>query len=174
MKPVLISSVKLIGWVSQLVFFVVLAGVFLFMAVYFDLLGQLSSVLEYSLYLEYILIGVVAWLFAFVIYMLIKSYQIKKMALIVFSVKMELDKSYNYVTAPSGMLVSEFLKQYFIFLMRGSLKERYQAILNKNIPLLEINRKDEIIRSNGTSTLLAAGLKDGDICQVVGKPKEVF
>ena len=164
-------SGKLVGWLSYVFIFVVLYGVFWLAENYFSLFEKYFHLNTFSQYSFYIIAGLMVVVVTTIVFILIKRTQIKRLNLITFSVKMNLDKSYRFVQAPSGMSASEFLKLYFSHLMRGRHKERYQAILNKNFPMLEINRNNELINVDGNSTLLSAGLKDGDICHVVGKPK---
>lgn len=173
MKPVLISTEKLMGQTGHLVIFLILAGLLWGVCSYFKLFELTYSLYPYPQYSDYVIIVVIAGLFSSLIYSLTKKYQLKKQGLIVFSVKMALDESYHYVQAPSAMLSSDFLKYYFMYLMQGKKRERYRAILNKNFAVLAIYRSDDVIRIDPRSTLAAGGIKNGDICQVVAKPKEV-
>lgn len=173
MKPVLISQNRPVGWGGLLVLFVSMLVALWFVTDHYSLSGMLSAYFNYPLYLEYAVYVVASWLMAFVLYVLIKKLQLMKMHLIIFSVKMSADENYYYVAAPSGMLASEFLTVYFNHLLQSKSSERYRKILNSYVPVLEIRRNNEKVRVTSTSTLADAGLIDGDICQVVGKPKAV-
>jgi len=173
MKPVLIAQNRPIGWGGLLVIFFIVLVVLWFVIDHYSLLGMLSSYFNYPLYLEYAVLAIASWLLAILLYILIKNLQLMKMRLIVFSVKMSADENYYYVSAPSGMLASEFLKLYFSYLLQTKSSERYRKILNSYVPFLEIKRNNEQVKVTGASTLAEAGLIDGDICQVVGKPKAV-
>lgn len=173
MKPVLISKNRPVGLGGLLVLFFIMLVVLWFVIDHYSLLGMLSAYFNYPLYLEYAVFVVSSWLMAFVLYALIKKLQLMKMHLIIFSVKMSVDENYYYVAAPSGMLASEFLTMYFNYLLQTKSSERYRKILNSYVPFLEIKRNNEQIKVAATSTLVEAGLIDGDICQVVGKSKAV-
>jgi len=173
MNPVLISKNKSVGWVSLLSLFIIVMIVSWFVIDHYLLLGMLSSHFNYPLYVEYAVLVVGSWVLAFILYALIKKVQIMKMRLIVFSVKMSVDENYYYVAAPSEMRASEFLKLYFDYLQKSKSGDRYRKILSSYVPFLEIKRNNEQVKVAGISSLEDAGLKAGDICQVVGKPKAV-
>jgi len=173
MNPVLIAKSKPMGWVGLLVLFVITLVASWFVINHYSLFGLVSSHFNYPLHLEYAGLAVASWLIAVVLYILIKNLQLMKMRLIVFSVKMSADENYYYVAAPSGILASEFLKLYFNYLLQTKSSDRYRKILKSYVPFLEIRRNNEQVKVAASSTLAEAGLINGDICQVVGKPKAV-
>ncbi len=177
MKPVLISQNKPIGLMSLIMLFLVLSAVFWYAAYEFLLFDQLSVTLKYKnypVYVEYIAIVVSAWLMAYIIYFSIKTLQLKRLKLIVFSIKLAIDGSYHYVQAPAALLSGDFIKLFFKYLLEGTYKGKYAGALNQYFPMLEIRRNNEVIRFKGSETLSEGGLQSGDICQVVGKPKSVI
>jgi len=174
MKAIFISQKKPIGSVGFIIFLIAFSAMFWYLnQVYdlFDLLLNTFNLVMLPTYMQYVFIAICALVSAFVLKTMIKQYQLKKLKLKVFSVNLALDGSYHYVQAPSAQTVADFLKLFFKYLVESSAKDKYSAILKQYFPMLEIRRNDELIRCETQQTLAEAGLKDGDICQIVGKPK---
>ena len=177
MKPVLISQNKPIGLMSLIILFLIISAAIWYAVYEFSLFDMLSASLKYEnypVYVEYIVIVVSAWIMAYIIYFITKILQLKKLRLIVFSIKLAIDGSYHYVQAPAALLSGDFIKLFFKYLLEGTYKGKYAGALNQYFPMLEIRRNNEVIRFKGSETLSEGGLQSGDICQVVGKPKSVI
>lgn len=181
MKPVLISSKKIIGKIWLFVFFVSITAALSYATYYFSinnlLPDNLHKILPKNLslpeYSEYAAAAFCGWLLAYIVFKVIQMIQVKRMRLVVFSVNLAADGSYHYLQAPSAMKSVEFLKLFFKHLVKSDTKNKYQNLLNNYVPMLEIRRNDETIRINWETSLFDGGMKDGDICQVIGKPKNV-
>jgi hypothetical protein len=176
MKPVLISSNRVLGFMSLIMIFLVLSTVFWFAAkqlALFDLLSVELNSLTISNYMEYLIIGWSALIISLILFLILKRRQLKNLKLITFSINLAVDGSYHYVQAPAELLSDDFLKLFFSYLKSSSAKGKYSNVLDQYFPMLEIRRNDVVIRIKENETLLGGGLKDGDICQVVGKPKKV-
>jgi len=174
MKAVLISQKKPIGSTGLVLLIIILSGLFWYLnQVYsfFDLLlGELKLTMLPA-YTQYILIAICALVSASVLKAIIKQYQINKLKLMVFSVNLALDGSYHYVQAPATQTTADFLSLFFKYLIKSAEKDKYSSVLKQYFPMLEIRRNDVVIRCDAQQTLADAGLKNGDICQIVGKPK---
>ncbi len=176
MKPVLISPKKTIGPVSFIIIFSVFLLSFWFFAENFLMVHILSFELKYPvpyIDMEYLFIGASAFIMSLIVFFILKKIQLKKLRLITFSINLAIDGSYHYVQAPAVLLSNDFLALFFKYLKGNGAKGKYNSVLNQYFPLLEIRRNDVLVRVKGNETLLACGLKNGDICQVVGKPKKV-
>lgn len=176
MKPVLISENKPMGIISLGIFFLLFSAIIWYLEKYLSLFSLLSVKLKLinpPVYSEYILIGVSALFLAVITHSVLKYLQLKKLKLIIFSVNLAVDGSYHYVQAPAAMSSEKFLKIFFKNLMAGANKDKYRVALKQYLPELEIRRSDTLVRFKGAETLANGGLKNGDICQVIGKPKSV-
>ncbi|MDH5517453.1 MAG: hypothetical protein OEY36_06500 [Gammaproteobacteria bacterium] len=172
MSPVLISPKKLPGKTTQLVFFLTLLPVLWGVYEYFSLTQYIPFELMFREYVVYAVVLIVAGLLSSVIYKRFLQSQTKKMDLITFSVNLAVDNSYHYLRAPGNMLTSDFFKYFFIYLMKNFQQEKYRKILQDYFLRLEIRRSDDVVKVLGRYTLFEGGLKDGDICQVIGKSKK--
>lgn len=176
MKPVLISPNKTVGMVSLIVIFLVLSVVFWYAEKQLALFGLLAvefSYLTISNYMKYLIVGWSALIISLIIFLILKRRQLKNKNLITFSINLAIDGSYHYVQAPAELLSVDFLRLFFRYLKSSSAKEKYNNVLDQYFPQLEIRRSDVTIEIKEDETLLAGGLKNGDICQVKGKPKKV-
>lgn len=177
MKAILISPNKTIGLKSFIILFGVFTVLFWLIAEKLFLIDILSIELKYPIPyidMEYLLIGISAFISSYILFYLLKKIQLNRQRLITFSINLAVDGSYHYVKAPSLLLSSEFLALFFKYLKSNCTKGKYNSVLNQYFPLLEIRRSDVLVRVKEDDTLLASGLTDGDICQVVGKPKKVM
>ncbi|MDH5393389.1 MAG: hypothetical protein OEY11_09410 [Gammaproteobacteria bacterium] len=171
MSPVLISPNKLAGKATQGLIFVILLPVFWAAYEYFSLSQYIPLEIMYPQYLVYAVAVVLSGFFSGMIYRKILAYQVKKMDLVVFSVNLAVDNSYHYLRAPGNMLTSDFFKYFFIYLMKTFPQEKYRRILEDYFLRLEIRRSDDVVKVLGRFTLFEGGIKDGDICQIIGKSK---
>jgi len=177
MKAVLISQKKPIGNAGFVILFFVLSGLFWYLNQifnFFDLLLDRLKPTTLPDYTQYILIALSALLSAYILKSIIRYYQLKKLKLIVFSVNIALDGSYHYVQAPAAQTTTDFVKLFFSHLIKSTEKDKYSTVLNQYFPMLEIRRNDALVRCDAEQTLADAGLKNGDICQIVGKPKSTL
>lgn len=177
MKAILISPNKTIGLKSFIILFSIFLALFWFFSEKMFLIDILSIELKYPIPyvdMEYLLIGVSAFFTSYILFYLLKKIQLNRQRLITFSINLAVDGSYHYVKAPSLLLSSDFLALFFKYLKSNCTKGKYNSVLNQYFPLLEIRRSDVLVRVKEDETLLASGLTDGDICQVIGKPKKVM
>lgn len=177
MKAILISPNKAIGLKSFVILFAIFLALFWVIAEKLFLIDILSIELKYPIPyidMEYLLIGVSAFFTSYIAFYLLKRIQLNRQRLITFSIKLAVDGSYYYVKAPSLLLSSDFLVLFFKYLKSNCTKGKYNSVLKQYLPLLEIRRSDVLVRVKDDDTLLASGLTNGDICQVVGKPKKVM
>ena len=65
-----------------------------------------------------------------------------------------------------NMQVAEFLHQYTEILLRGPARDNVEATLRHYYPVLQANRDGGLVDIDGNFTLHAAGIKDGEECQV--------
>ena len=172
MNPVLISEKKLPGRSTQLTIFMVIFVIFVLMNEYFSLSNYIPAEMMYPELVVHVIAFLISVLFSALLFKSILNNQTKKMDLIVFSVNLAADNSYHYLRAPGNMLTSDFFKYFFIYLMKNFDNEKYKKILEEYFLRLEIRRSDEVIKVLGRFTLFEGGLKDGDICQVIGKSKK--
>ena len=176
MKAVLISPNKIIGLKSFVILFAVFSVLFWFIAEKLFLIDILSIELKYPMPyidMEYLLIGISAFISSYILFYLLKKIHLNRQRLITFSINLAVDGSYHFVKAPSLLLSSDFLALFFKYLKSNCTKGKYNSVLNQYLPLLEIRRSGELVKVKENETLLASGLEDGDICQIVGKPKKV-
>lgn len=172
MNPVLISPKKLPGRSTQFIIFMVIFAILVLLNQYFSLSNYIPSEMMYPEFVVYAIAFIISVLLSVVIFKRLLNQQIKKMDLIVFSVNLAVDNSYHYLRAPGNMLTSDFFKYFFIYLMGNFQNDKYKKILEEYFLRLEIRRSDDVIKVLGRFTLFEGGLKDGDICQVVGKSKK--
>jgi len=177
MKAVLISQKKPIGRSGFVLFFIVVSAMFWYLNQgyrLFDLLLDRVKLTIVPFYAQYIFILVCALVSALILTSIIRQYQLKKLKLIVFSVNLSLDGSYHYVQAPAAQTTADFMNLFFNYLIKNEEKDKYSTILKQYFPMLEIRRNDGVVRCGAEQTLKDAGLKNGDICQIVGKPKSTL
>jgi len=177
MKAVLISQKKPIGSTGFVIFLIVLSGLFWYLDQVYSFVDLLLNRLKLTTmpdYTQYIFIAICALVSAFVLQSITRQYQIKKLKLIVFSVNLAVDGSYHYVQAPAAQTTADFMKLFFDYLIQSAQKDKYSTVLKQYIPMLEIRRNDALVRCNAEQTLSDTGLKNGDICQIVGKPKSTL
>ncbi|MDH5424334.1 MAG: hypothetical protein OEY29_05010 [Gammaproteobacteria bacterium] len=176
MKAVLIAEKKPAGGFNLSVLILLFSAAVWYLEKYLSLLHLLTDKLKQNTLpasAEYVFIAVCALLLALITHTVIKYIQLKKLKLIIFSVKLAVDESYHYVQAPAAMTSSMFLKLFFKQLMAAANKDKYSKVLKQYKPQLEIRRSDTLMRFNESQTLENGGLKNGDICQIIGKPKSV-
>lgn len=65
-----------------------------------------------------------------------------------------------------NMQVGEFLRQYTEILLHGPARSNVEATLSRHYPVLQVNRDGSLVDIDGNLTLHAAGVKDGEECQV--------
>lgn len=71
-----------------------------------------------------------------------------------------------------NMQIVEFLRQYTEILRRGPARNAVEATLKRHYPVLQAMRDGEFVDIDGNITLYAAGIKDGEMCQVRAKEYE--
>lgn len=175
MKPVLISPNKAIGYKWQALIFIAVSILFLWAGKVFSLYQLIPQKIKNyndSLYPEYVAVLLISLITAYILSYVIKVIKKNNEKKIVFSINLALDGSYHYVKAPAEISSSEFLSLFYQYLSKNKAKEKYSKVLDHYFPFLEIRRNDELIRFGGEDSLMAGGLRDGDICQIVGKPKK--
>ena len=174
MKPVLISTKKTIGKTWFFVCFTIISAILSYLAFYFSISKYFPKDISLPVYSEYAAAVLSGWIVAYLVYKTIKAIQIRKQRLLVFSVNLAVDNSYHYLQAPSAMKSVDFLKLFFKYLVTTDKKNKYNKVLSNYIPELEIRRVDKTVRVDWKTSLLDAGLKNGDICQIIGKPKSTI
>jgi hypothetical protein len=83
------------------------------------------------------------------------------------------DGAYHFVAVPASLTSAEFLTRFFVYLQASVPAQKIQSILRDFSPYLEVRRRDELFEIARGVTLGESGIKNGDICQVRGKPKKV-
>ena len=83
------------------------------------------------------------------------------------------DSSYHYVQASSLLKSIDLLKLFFMYLSTKTSAESVKATLNEFQPYLEIKRSNEMVEIPHQQNLKEAGIQQGEVCQIRGKPKKV-
>lgn len=65
-----------------------------------------------------------------------------------------------------NMQITEFLRQYTEILLRGPARSNVEATLHRYYPVLQAKRNGGLVDIEGNLTLHAAGIEDGEECQV--------
>lgn len=65
-----------------------------------------------------------------------------------------------------NLQIAEFLRQYIEILLRGHARSNVAATLSRYYPVLQANRDGRLVDIDSNLTLHAAGIEDGEECQV--------
>jgi len=71
-----------------------------------------------------------------------------------------------------NMQITEFLRQYTEILLHGPARNNVAGMLRHSYPVLQVNRGGNFVDIDGSLTLHAAGIKDGEECQVRAQESE--
>lgn len=173
MKAVLLSPSKPSGWKLFIVLFCALLLCLGVLFEYQSLSGLLKLNIPYLAYFEYAVLVLISLIVSGFLLYIVRFRQYKKLNLIKFSVSSMTDGAYHFVAAPLEMKSADFLKYFFNYLSTKVAKEKLQAVLKSYYPYLEVRRSNELVEVAREMTLADAGIKNGDICQLRGKPKKV-
>ncbi|MDH4418095.1 MAG: hypothetical protein QE485_12800 [Acidovorax sp.] len=129
----------------------------------FGLIPSVSKLAGLYLYSLLLLVPAVALPFLLRWY---RWYRIHHLPFVRISVRSTADGvTYSFRVA-ENMQISEFLHQYMDILLRGPARDKVAQTLRRYYPVLQAKRDGEFVDLDGNATLYAAGMKDGEECQV--------
>lgn len=93
-------------------------------------------------------------------------YRVHHLPFVQLSVRSAADGiTYSFRVA-ENMQISDFLHQYIEILRRGPARDRIEQTLTRYYPVLQAKREGMFVDFDGNATLYAAGIKDGEECQI--------
>lgn len=99
-------------------------------------------------------------------------YKIHNLPFVHLSVRSTADGITYSLRVAENMQVTELLHQYTEILRRGPARSNVEATLRRYYPVLQIKRDDAFVDVDCNMTLHAAGIQDGEACQVRGQEYE--
>lgn len=93
-------------------------------------------------------------------------YRVHHLPFVLLSVRSAADGITYSIRVAENMQISDFLHQYTEILLKGPAREKVAQTLRRYYPVLQAKREGVLVDFDGNLTLYAAGVKDGEECQV--------
>ena len=164
-KPITIALIPNLGFRASFAIFATTFGL-LWLVVeplgFFGLLPNISGSLAWLAYLSLIGISIASVSIAHVLF---RHGGQAKLTFITFTVASSSDGASHLVRAPLNMQLRDF-----VYLSNGPAKERIRQLRTNFEPILQVEKEGGFIDLDQNQTLSQAGVKDGNLCQIRGKP----
>lgn len=113
---------------------------------------------------------VVAVIAVFVAARMYRRYSVSRLDFLIFTVASSSDGLSHLVRAPANMQVTDFVHQFLDYLSKGRGAERVKQLRWHFEPTLQVQNGIQFADIENSLTLSQAGITEGNLCQIRGKP----